>query len=196
MSKPVHITIAESSELIRRGVFSLLKEVGSFAFVVSEIVDAKELKNMLAVQRPDILIVSLSFTTLLSLPQIKKEATNPDMKCVALYSSFADIASIRYFDEAFSVYDSANTIQDKLEKLVAPGLPKQQEPLSQREIDIILCVVGGMTHKEIAEKLRLSPHTVNTHRRNISAKLNIHNSSGLTIYAISNKLIKLDVFNQ
>lgn len=194
MSSPVHITIAESSDLIRRGIFSLLKEVGSFAFVASEIAEAKDLKNRLSIQRPDILIVNPSFTTLLSLPQIKKEVANPDMKCVALQTSFADTANIRHFDEAFSIYDSANVIRDKLEKLVAPGSPKQQEPLSEREIDIISCVVGGMTNKEIAEKLCISPHTVNTHRRNISAKLNIHSTSGLTVYAISNKLIKLDDF--
>ena len=48
-----------------------------------------------------------------------------------------------------------------------------------------------MTNKEIAEKLFLSIHTVITHRRNISKKLQIHSAAGLTIYAIVNKLVTL-----
>ena len=66
-----------------------------------------------------------------------------------------------------------------------------QDTLSQREKEIVICVVKGMTNKEIAEKLFLSIHTVITHRRNISKKLQIHSAAGLTIYAIVNKLVTL-----
>ena len=52
-------------------------------------------------------------------------------------------------------------------------------------------IVKGMTNKEIADDLFLSVHTVITHRRNISRKLQIHSVSGLTIYAIVNKLVEL-----
>ena len=60
------------------------------------------------------------------------------------------------------------------------------------EKEIVICVVKGMTNKEIAEKLFLSIHTVITHRRNISKKLQIHSAAGLTIYAIVNKLVTLN----
>ena len=66
------------------------------------------------------------------------------------------------------------------------------EPLSAREKEIIACVAKGMTSKEIADKLFLSVHTVTTHRRNITSKLQIHTPAGLTIYAIVNKLVSLD----
>jgi two-component system response regulator NreC len=56
----------------------------------------------------------------------------------------------------------------------------------------VVCVVKGMTNKEIAENLFLSIHTVITHRRNISKKLQIHSAAGLTIYAIVNKLVTLN----
>ena len=65
------------------------------------------------------------------------------------------------------------------------------ESLSQREKEIIACVAKGMTNKEIAETLFLSIHTVTTHRRNITAKLQIHTPAGLTIYAIVNGLVKI-----
>ena len=48
-----------------------------------------------------------------------------------------------------------------------------------------------MINKEIAEKLYISVHTVITHRRNITRKLQIHSAAGLTIYAIVNKLVEL-----
>ena len=64
------------------------------------------------------------------------------------------------------------------------------QTLSEREKEIIICVAKGMSNKEIAEELYLSVHTVTTHRRNISAKLQIHSPAGLTIFAIVNKLIK------
>ena len=65
------------------------------------------------------------------------------------------------------------------------------EPLSAREKEIIVCVVKGMTNKQIADALCISAHTVITHRRNIAAKLQIHSAAGLTIYAIVNKLVEL-----
>lgn len=67
-----------------------------------------------------------------------------------------------------------------------------QEALSQREKDIVVGVVKGLTNKEIAEQLFLSVHTVITHRRNIARKLQIHSSAGLTIYAIVNQLIDIN----
>ncbi len=69
------------------------------------------------------------------------------------------------------------------------------EQLSDRERQIVVCVAKGMSNKEIADLLCLSINTVTTHRRNIARKLSIHSSAGLTIYAIVNKLVKLEDVN-
>ena len=66
-----------------------------------------------------------------------------------------------------------------------------EESLSIREEEVLVEIVNSMTNKEIAQKLNISINTVTTHRRNISSKLQIHTIAGLTIYAISNKLIKV-----
>ena len=68
---------------------------------------------------------------------------------------------------------------------------KIQDDLSQREKEIVSCVVKGMSNKEIAEHLFISPHTVITHRKNISRKLQIHSPTLLTVYAIVNKLVDI-----
>ena len=83
---------------------------------------------------------------------------------------------IQYTDET----DGENIEKDKL------------EVLSEREKDIIICVAKGMNNKEIADYLYLSVHTVTTHRRNISNKLQIHTTAGLIIYAIANKLVNIE----
>lgn len=67
----------------------------------------------------------------------------------------------------------------------------QQEKLSDREKDVIVAVVQGMTNKEIADHLYISLNTVITHRRNIARKLQIHSPAGLTIYAIVNNLVDI-----
>lgn len=66
------------------------------------------------------------------------------------------------------------------------------ETLSEREKEIIVCVTKGMSNKEIADHLFLSVHTIITHRRNISSKLQIRSTAGLIIYAIANKLVCIE----
>ena len=75
-------------------------------------------------------------------------------------------------------------------KLQKP-LPETEE-LSDRERDVLIQVVRGLSNKEIAEVLCISMHTVVSHRKHITRKLNIHSTAGLTIYAIVNHLIDLN----
>ena len=66
------------------------------------------------------------------------------------------------------------------------------EQLSNRENDIISCIVRGMTNKQIADKLSISINTVLTHRKNITKKLDIRSVAGLTIYAFAHNIVQLD----
>ena len=68
---------------------------------------------------------------------------------------------------------------------------QNSETLSDREIDVIVALVQGMSNKEIADHLCISVNTVITHRRNIARKLQIHSPAGLTIYAIVNGLVDI-----
>ena len=68
---------------------------------------------------------------------------------------------------------------------------ERQDTLTEREKELLVCVAKGLSNKEIADALCLSVHTVATHRRNISGKLQIHSTAGLIIYAIANKLVDM-----
>jgi DNA-binding NarL/FixJ family response regulator len=106
-----------------------------------------------------------------------------------------DDSLLRNYDDTISIYDSVDQLKDKLDKLFTTPVDESLEEtsnLSQREKEIVVCVVKGLTNKEIATNLFLSAHTVISHRRNIAKKLEIHSTAGLTIYAIVNKLVELD----
>ncbi|MDR3134108.1 MAG: response regulator transcription factor [Prevotellaceae bacterium] len=188
---PVKITLADASVIVRNGLLAVLKRMDAFHFKVYEISDPEQLKNSLGWQNPDVLIVNPVFFGAISLQQIRKDA--PQIKCVALQNAPTDSAVSKLYDEVISICDSEEQIAGKITNLVhAPEVEKRHESLSAREKEVIVCVIKGMTNKQIADSLCLSTHTVITHRRNISAKLQIHSTAGLIIYAIVNKLVELD----
>lgn len=63
-------------------------------------------------------------------------------------------------------------------------------PVTDREIDIIRCIAEGLSNKLIADKLGLSTHTVNTHRKNIMSKLGVNNTAGVVMFAVKNQLLE------
>ena len=105
---------------------------------------------------------------------------------------------IRDYEEAFTIMKELDTDKKELiEENIAlkkeiRNLKTKLDVLSDREKDIIICITKGMNNKEIADYLFLSVHTVTTHRRNISNKLQIHTTAGLIIYAIANKLVDIN----
>ena len=193
MSAAVKITLAEPSVIIRSGIIAVLNGAERLKAEIYEVGEIDQLKSALSSQHPDILLVNPATLGLFSLQQLKKETCNTEMKCVALQISMTDHAALRNYDESISVYDSIETVIEKLSKLInKPERDNRHETLSVREKEVIACVVQGLTNKQIADRLYISTHTVITHRRNISSKLGIHSPAGLTIYAIVNKLVELD----
>ncbi len=63
-------------------------------------------------------------------------------------------------------------------------------PVTDREIDIIRGIAEGLSNKLIADKLSLSTHTVNTHRKNIMHKLGVNNTAGVVMFAVKNGLLE------
>lgn len=66
--------------------------------------------------------------------------------------------------------------------------------LSERENEIITLIAEGLTNAQIADQLYLSPHTVNTHRKNIMAKLGVKNTAGIVMYAVKTNLVSPNKF--
>jgi DNA-binding CsgD family transcriptional regulator len=89
--------------------------------------------------------------------------------------------------------DTSIEILNKISAVVSnKKMPESVGALSEREVEVLKYIAKGCSNKEIANILFLSPHTVITHRKNITAKLNIKSISGLTVYAILQGIISID----
>lgn len=86
----------------------------------------------------------------------------------------------------------ALTGKDESLKVKSERKQPETEELSERERDVLIQVVRGLSNKEIADVLCISMHTVVSHRKHITRKLNIHSTAGLTVYAIVNHLVDIN----
>lgn len=193
MARRIHIVVAEPSVIIRSGIVTVLKRLTALDTDLAEICDLSSLPVQLCRYRPDVLIVDPSNIGAFSLQHVKAESGCTSMKIIALQYAMTDSVILSHYDEVVSIYDAPTTIKEKIERVIRTGDSNEEgQELSEREREIVVCVVKGLTNRQIAEQLFLSVHTVITHRRNITNKLQIHSTSGLTIYAIVNKLVEVN----
>ncbi len=124
------------------------------------------------------------------------EGTSSDLLCNVLFSIYNCEADLRaHCDMEDALFFPAIEVLERRVALHAQQGGKKEdinEGLSERELEILRCIVRGMTNKEVANQLYISINTVLTHRKNISRKLDIHSVSGLTIYAIVNGIVNID----
>ena len=191
----IRIAIAETSVIIRGGLTAALKRLPNAKVQPIELLSAEALHDCLRTQCPEMLIVNPTFGDYFDVNKFREETAGKKIRLIALVTSFVDASLLTKYDESISIFDDLDILSKKIHGLLNLASEEEeldnQETLSQREKEIVVCVVKGMTNKEIAENLFLSIHTVITHRRNISKKLQIHSAAGLTIYAIVNKLVEL-----
>ncbi|MBE9488466.1 MAG: response regulator transcription factor [Bacteroidetes bacterium] len=193
MGRRIHIAIAEPSVIIRSGWIAVLKRLTTLNIDIVEVTEVSKLSEQLQKFSPEILIVSPSLLGLFSLKQLRKDVGNKNFKCIAFQSAFSKDSMLSEYDGVVGLYDTLEQIKNKINKVIDIEQSKEvKKELSVREREIVVCVVKGMTNKQIADSLFLSTHTIMTHRRNIANKLQIHSSAGLTIYAIVNKLVELN----
>ena len=191
----VRIAIAETSVIVRGGLTAALKRLPNIKVQPIELLSVEALHDCVRTQCPEMLIVNPAFGNYFDVAKFREEISNR-IRLIALVPSFGDASLLGKYDESISIFDDLDILSRKIAGLLNVASEEEetdnQDTLSQREKEIVVCVVKGMTNKEIAEKLFLSIHTVITHRRNISKKLQIHSAAGLTIYAIVNKLVTLN----
>lgn len=193
---PLKIVIAESSVIIRSGLAVVLRRLPNLSVQPVEIATPESLTHYMQMHTPDIVIANPNFGGWFDLTTFKAAHEKSGIRYMALISSVTDPNMLKAYDGHFSICDDLDTIAAQINQILHTEEPEEengeQDVLSQREKEIVTCVVKGMTNKAIADKLFLSIHTIITHRRNIARKLQIHSPAGLTIYAIVNKLVVLE----
>ena len=200
-SATIKLVIADNSPIVRSGLIAVLRHIPGLKIQPYEVQTQSSLQNYIFMHEPDLVIVNPIFDGWFDIKAFKAGLKKTSIKFMALLSAVIDSAVLKDYNDSFTIYDDVEQISTKIAKLLSEDSDKDQsaenENLSQREKEIIVGVVKGLTNKEIADKLCLSIHTVITHRRNVSRKLQIHSPAGLTIFAIVNGLVALhDIKNQ
>ena len=158
-------------------------DIGTFSKNHSKIdVKLRELKNIILKYLPSDMRHNNQLTATLYNLYINEEW----LLNHAMVEDYLFIPAISYLERKFK----QNDVSVKISKMISQ---ENSEQLSEREKDVVICIVQGMSNKEVADHLFISVNTVITHRRNIARKLQIHSPAGLTIYAIVNNLVDISL---
>lgn len=216
------IAIADSSPVFRMGMTSLVKNAGDFS-LVGEAETPLELLDLVRNFSPDLVIFDFlsdgfSVDDLIEIrkasPGIRILAITPQQSGSALLNALrAGVDS--YVKKNCSLGEVMEAIQEtaiggrffcgqileairqesiNVEDLAQVDYSCDPVGLSAREVEVITLIAEGNTNGQIAERLFLSAHTVNTHRKNIMQKLGVNNTAALVMYAVKSGFISPNRF--
>lgn len=210
------IVLAEDQNLIREGIKALLSNDEKLT-VVAEAEDGLGAIRCVAQHRPDLLLLDLAMPRMNGIAAIKEiKKQDPETKILALTLHTSDEYVLAAFQAGADGYCLKNDSLDELmvairrvlsgKKYISPEISgavlegylagKQTiksgtdwETLTQREKEVLKLVAEGYSSPQIADFLCISPKTADKHRANIMDKLDRHNASDLTAYAIEKGLV-------
>jgi DNA-binding NarL/FixJ family response regulator len=99
------------------------------------------------------------------------------------------IRAVKQGKAFFSPEISRMLAEDYMRQMRQRGVDDSYELLTPREKEILQMLGEGKSNKEVAARLNLSPHTVETHRGNILEKLNLHSAAEMILYAVRKGII-------
>ncbi len=204
---PITVMLVDDHMLVRRG-FRLLLEEDPGIRVVGEAGDGHEAVETARKLKPAVIVMDFALPSMngaVATRQILK--TDPDTAVLMLSMHAEPSYVVTCLDAGARGYLLKNAMDLELVqavKRVAAGeqvldprlgdLPKAAPPsreLTTRELEILQLIVHGKSNKEIAAVLGVSPNTVNVHRANLMATLEIHNTAELVVYAIRAGLVSI-----
>lgn len=190
----IHIAIVEPSHIIFEGLSNILLKTKHYRIFRFE--QLEELAKALDKEKLNIALVNPSYLQFAAQHFTAIRKNYPRLHWIGIVYTLWDKESLRQFDATIEVSDSPIAIAEKINRLTEANCHCNgndlSSQLSERELDVLIQLVNGLSNKEIADKLNISIHTVISHRKNITQKTGIKSQSGLTIYAISNNIISLD----
>ena len=193
MKSDKKIIIVEPSPIVSAGLASYFDDMKQVS-IVSQLDRIDRMEEKLAAYNPDILIINpllIAYDTNEHFLKICRDFSN--VIPVALVTSYVDASILKQFKDVIEINDSKQKVVTKIFNLLSDNKLTQDKTesieLSNRETDVLVALVKGMTNKEISDKLYISVHTVITHRKNIVRKTGIKSVSGLTVYALLNNLV-------
>ena len=223
MKEQIQIVIADDEELFRSGIAFLLNREPNFNVLFQAENGQKLVDYLATTEVfPDIILMDLKMPVLNGVETTKiVHKKHPDIKIIALTSysgksfitNMINVGASSYLLKNTSPKDVVKTINEvhhkgfyydnEVMKTIHENLLSSngkkirsdldKKLLSKREVEVLELICKQCTTSEIAEKLFLSPRTVDGHRNNLLLKTDSKNVAGLVIYGIQKKLIELAV---
>jgi DNA-binding NarL/FixJ family response regulator len=213
MTEDIHIAIVDDHELFRDGLKLVLQHINP-GFKIHEASNGKEFLEMLETLVPDIVLMDINMPVLSGRDTVPKALEiRPDLKIIAVTMYGEEIYYLQMIELGVKgiilkksgkmelesaikeVLNGGNFFSQEILKKMAIRLNRKNtdknNELSEREFEILVNVCNGMTNNEIAEKLFISPKTVEVHKSNIFRKTHVKNSAQLVIYAIKRGIIEV-----
>ena len=216
MEDKQRIFIAEDQTIVRDGLRALLSSNPNFE-VVGEAEDGREVIRNIEEYKPDLILMDLSMPRMNGMEAIKEvKKLLPDTKILVLTIHKTEEYILPVLKAGADGYLLKNDTQEELmtaiksvlegKSYLSPGVSQKViegyvegsktvktksswDTLTQREREVLKLIAEGYKNREIADDLCISIKTVVKHRANLMEKLDLHNISALTTFAIEKGLV-------
>ncbi|MBO4751223.1 MAG: response regulator transcription factor [Bacteroidales bacterium] len=191
MKSRIDTLLVEPSDIVRTGLQSILDDDGCFRFL-SPLLDATILEERVKTLQPDLLIVNPTvLVPPVSLQMAAIMQAKPNIAVAALVYQYVEPEVLHHFHSVIDIREKRSQIATILKDEVhrVKDIEEESYELSDREREVLVLVAQGLSSKEIADKLSISIHTVNSHRKNITRKTDIKSVAGLAVYATLHNMI-------
>jgi DNA-binding NarL/FixJ family response regulator len=216
-TETIEIVIVDDHKIVRDGIKAMC--LGQkICKIIGEASDYQSLMDTLANKKPDMVLLDISMPGKNGI-EITKELREkfPCLKVLILSSNSdeqhileaikagangflsKDTSKEELLNAIAKIHRNENYFGEKLNAIIFSSYVNQvtnpdTKPancLSEREVEIMILLAEGFSNKEIADKLFISPRTIDTHKANIMSKLELNSSVDLVKYAIKHGYIKL-----
>ncbi len=214
----IKILISDDHKIIREGLRSLIAQEPDME-IVAEAENGRIALDMVQQLSPDIIIMDVTMPDMNGIEATKKILTDcPQIKVIALsmhsdkryVTEMLNAGAMGYLLKDCAFEELTHAIRTVIDNrtYLSPGIAgiviedyirnlplnrySASTVLTSREREVLQLIAEGMTTKQIAARLNVSTKTIETHRRQIMDKLNIHSIAELTKFAIREGLTSLD----
>ncbi len=213
MKKVVNILIADDQVIVRNGLRFMLEIQENFTPVIEEACNGAEVLDLVDKSDFDILLLDIQMPKMDGITTITKLRENGNKIPILVLSAMNEETIIRQVIEGgcdgFILKDAGLEELIRSIETILDGVPYFGNSISQillgknkkgthlgiesaltkREFQILQLIAMERSHDEIADELKISRRTVEGHKKNLTAKLNVRGSVGLVKYAINNGVI-------
>ena len=214
--KAIRILLADDHNIMRRGLRLLLERQPGFE-VVAEAADGREAADRAEATHPDIAVLDIAMPNMSGIEAAQRIRALLPQVAIVILSMHSDesyvLRALKAGAKGYLLKDSAESdlieaikavsegkaffspeiskilVEDYVRDMRKRGAEDSYELLTSREREILHLLAEGKSNKDIATLLDLSLYTVETHRRNLQDKLNLHSLAELILYAVRKGVI-------